>query len=129
MPNEIAETLNDCWKGIETVHISPKIKSMYVDNMGAKSNVILSSGSKHHAVAEIQLTGPSDNVKFKWEIYSEDWYYPKGPPGERGLFADSTSSATDFTTPVKEGPYRIFITVINSKGYFATANIPIYVVR
>jgi hypothetical protein len=62
-------------------------------------------------------------------MYREDWNYPKGPPVVSRLFADSTLPVTDFRAPQKEGPYRVFITVYNSKGYFATANIPIYVIR
>jgi hypothetical protein len=70
-----------------------------------------------------------DTLQYKWEIYREDWIYANGPPSEVGLFADSTLSVTDFKAPKNEGPYRVFVTVYNSKGYFATANIPIYVVR
>jgi len=77
----------------------------------------------------MQSSEPADRLKYKWEIFREDWNYPNGLPSEVGLFADSTLAVTDFTAPKKEGPYRVFVSVYNSKGYFATANIPIYVVR
>ena len=128
MQNEIKETLNDCWKDTITEHLSPKITSMLIDNLDGKNNIIITSGSKHRAVLETQSSKPSDTLQYKWEMYREDWNYPNGPPSEMGLFADSTLPDTDFTAPLGEGPYRLFITVYNSKGYFATANIPIYVV-
>ena len=128
-PNEIKETLNDCWKDTSTHHFSPKIKSLLIDNMGGKNNIIVASNSKHNAVLEIQSSELSDTLRYKWEMYREDWYYRNGPPSETGLFVDSTLPVTDFRAPQKEGPYRVFITVYNSKGYFATANIPIYVVH
>jgi hypothetical protein len=129
-PNEIKETLNDCWKDTSTQHLSPKIKSFLIDNMGGKNNIIVTANSKHHAVLEMQSSDLSDSLSYEWEVYREDWNYAKGGPlREVGLFADSTLPVTDFKAPQKEGPYRVFITVNNSKGYFATANIPIYVVR
>jgi hypothetical protein len=97
--------------------------------MGGKDNIIVTSESTHHVALQMEPSKFIDTLRYKWEIYREDWYYPKGPPPETGLFADSTLPVTDFKAPQKEGPYRVFITVNNSKGYFATANIPIYVVR
>ena len=128
-PNEIEETLNDCWKDTITPHLSPKISLMLIDSLEGKDNIIISTGSRHHASLEMPTSGPSDSLKYKWEMYREDWGYLYGLPSVVGLFADSTLPYTDFMAPQKEGPYRVFITVYNSKGYFATANIPIYVVR
>lgn len=128
-PNEIKEALSDCWKDTVTSHLSPKIKSLLIDNMDDGNNIIITSGSKHSAALLMQSSEPLDSLKYKWELYREDWNYPKGPPAEAGLFADSTLAVTDFKAPKNEGPYRVFVSVYNSKGYFATANIPIYVVR
>jgi hypothetical protein len=128
-PNEITEVMHDCWKDTVTTHVSPKISLMLIDSLGGKDNVIVSSGSKHHASLKMQSSEPADRLKYKWEIFREDWNYPNGLPSEVGLFADSTLAVTDFKAPKNEGPYRVFVSVYNSKGYFATANIPIYVVR
>ena len=127
-PNEIKETLYDCWKDTSTQHLSPKIKFMLIDSLGGKDNIIVSSGSKHHALLEMQRFKLLDTLQYKWEIHKENWFYGMSP-AEVGLFSDSTLPVTDFMAPQKEGPYRVFITVYNSKGYFATANIPIYVIR
>jgi hypothetical protein len=102
---------------------------MLIDNLRGQNNIIITSSSKHRAALEMQSSKFPDTLQYKWEIYREDWIYANGPPSEVGLFADSTLSVTDFKAPKNEGPYRVFVTVYNSKGYFATANIPIYVVR
>jgi hypothetical protein len=126
-PNEIKETLNDCWKDTLTPHVSPKISLMLIDSLGGINNIIVSSGSKHHALLEMQSSKLLDTLQYKWEIHKENWFYGE-TPAEVGLFADSTLPDTDFRAPQKEGPYRVFITVSKPNGYFATANIPIYVV-
>jgi hypothetical protein len=78
----------------------------------------------------------TDTLKYSWQILKEDWLSWgrtwnkfKKPAAENGLMADSTLQYTNFVAPLKEGPYRVFVTVYNSKGYCATANTPIYVVE
>ena len=135
-PTEIKEALYDCWNDTVTQHVSPILKYMLVDSLEAHDNIILVPGSKHYASAWMQ-TSKSDTLHYSWQILQEDWrlYWGKAfnflrkPPSETGLFADSTLQSTGFTAPLKEGPYRIFVTVYNSKGYCATANTPIYVVE
>jgi hypothetical protein len=137
VPTEIKETLSDCWKDTVTQHVAPKLQYMLIDSLVAQDNIILSAGSKHYASAWPQILNSSDTLKYSWQILKEDWleywantyHFLKKPPGQIGLFNDSTLQSTRFTTPLKEGPYRVFVTVYNSRGYCATANIPIYVVE
>lgn len=135
-PNEIKEVLNDCWKGTITQHQSPRILYSLIDNLGAKDNIILSPGSQHKAFVLMETKNSTDTLQYRWEILKEDWQFWgrtwsnfKKPLSEKGLLADSTLQNTSFTAPLKEGPYRVFVTVYNSNGYCATANTPIYVVE
>ena len=109
---------------------------MLIDSLGARDNVVLTSGSKHKASILLETGTPSDSLKYSWQILKENWLYwgqtwnySEKPPVENGLLNDSTSQFTIFTAPSREGPYRVFVTVYNSKGYCATANTPIYVVE
>jgi hypothetical protein len=73
-------------------------------------------------------------LRYQWEIVREDWWgenkpHWKKPPAETGLFTDSTTQQVNFTAPAHPGPYRVFVTVFNEKGYCATANTPFYVVQ
>ena len=133
---EIKETLNDCWKNTITVHQSPGLKYMLIDSLGAKDNIIVKPGSIHNASVLLNKIQPQDSLIYNWQIIKEDWQnwgrtYNnfQRPMEEYGLLSDSTKQHTSFTAPLKEGPYRVFITVYNLNGYCATANTPIYVIE
>ena len=135
-PTEVKEALNDGWKDTVTAHRAPKVRYMLIDSLGAKDNIIMSSGSKHKARILLETSISSDTLKYTWQIlkdnwlyWGQSWNYSGKPPAEIGLLSDSTSQFTVFTAPSKEGPYRVFVTVHNSKGYCATANTPIYVIE
>jgi len=134
-PTEIKEALCDCWKDTITQHVSPKLKYMMVDNLGAQDNIMVTPGSKHYASIWLQTLKSTYTLQYSWQILKDDWAmywgetfnFLRKPPAEVGVFTDSTMQNTSFTAPLKQGPYRIFVTVYNSKGYCANANIPIYV--
>lgn len=135
-PTEIKETLYDCWRDTITKHIAPKLQYMLIDKEGAKENIILSSGSIHTASILLATMESADSLRYSWQILKEDWAKWgqtwndfKKPKPEMGLLTDSTLQNTSFKAPLKEGPYRVFVTVSNSKGYCATANTPIYVIE
>lgn len=135
-PNEIKEVLNDCWRDTNTQHQSPRVQYMLIDSLGARDNIIVSPGTLHKASILLEKINPADTLQYRWEILKEDWQYWgrtwnnfKKPKSEKGLLTDSILQNTSFIAPIKEGPYRVFVTVYNSKGYCATANIPIYVVE
>jgi hypothetical protein len=135
-PTEIKEALSDGWKDTLTQHQSVKIKYMLIDNHGARDNILLSPGSKHDISLLLADDQKSDSLHYSWQLLKEDWLYWgrtwknfKKPPVLGGLISDSALQNTNFVCPSKEGAYRIFITVYNSKGFCATANTPFYVVK
>ena len=134
VPNEISEVLKDCWNNSTSKHLSPRLRYMLVDSLGAADNIIFSPGTPHKVNLVLDTWSPQDTLFYKWQVYKEDWQtwgstwnYFKKLPAETGLFVDSTLQHPAFIAPVKNGPYRIYVTVYNSKGYCATANTPIYV--
>lgn len=136
IPTEIKEVLSDCWKDTVTKHESVKLEYMMIDGFGARNNNLVSPGSKHLATLLFPAGQSTDSLKYNWEILKEDWSYWgrtwnnfKRQTPEMGLLSDSNKQNTNFIAPLKEGPYRIFITVYNTKGYCATANTPFYVVQ
>jgi len=134
-PTEIQEVLHDCWSDTLTPHQSPKLTKISIDSLEARDNIIISQGSIHKATILVEPM-KFDTLQFSWQILKEDWlswgqtwYNLKAPPAEIGLINDSARQSTFFTAPTKQGPYRVFVTVNNSRGFTATANIPIYVVE
>lgn len=75
----------------------------------------------------------NDELTYAWEILPEGTSFPYGGNGERkpvavnGLIRDEGKNVISFTTPAKEGAYRLFAYVYDGKGHWATANIPFYV--
>ena len=135
-PSEVKESLADCWNGTKTKHNAAQINYMLIDSVGAKDNIILSPASKHWAYLMMPEWQPKDGLRYSWEIIKEDWFtwgrtwqYFGRPQPEKGLIADSSWQHVQFICPKKEGPYRIFVTVYNNKGYCSTANTPFYVVN
>jgi hypothetical protein len=136
IPTEVKEVLKDCWMDTSTQHQSVKIKFMLLDSLGARDNIILRPASDHSANLVLDDKQAKEALRFHWQIKKEDWFYWgrtynnfKKPPPETNLLKDSTSQHTRFVTPTKEGPYRIYITVYDNKGYCATANTPFYVIE
>ncbi|MGV3767393.1 MAG: glycoside hydrolase family 2 TIM barrel-domain containing protein [Chitinophagaceae bacterium] len=130
-PTELVEALNDCWNDTVSARLSPRIKYMLVDKLGARDQLLCSPGTTH--AAEVFMEHSEENISYDWEIVRDDWWGQyKGkwikPLPENKLWIDSTGNTVMFKTPDAEGPYRIFVTVTNSKGYAATANTPFYVV-
>jgi hypothetical protein len=77
-----------------------------------------------------------DTARIHWEILKEDWYTrnwyepnTKKPSGYDSLLLTLKGFKASFRTPEKEGPYRIFATFSDTRGYFASTNIPFYVVE
>ena len=133
---EIMEALNDSWKDTVTSHSSVKVKYMLIDNHGARDNILLSPGSKHEVSLLLDEKQSPDSLRYSWEILKEAWLYWgrtwnnfKKPVVLQGLISDSAAQKTSFICPSKEGAYRIFITVYNSKGFCATDNTTFYVVK
>jgi len=94
----------------------------------AKDNIIVESESINSTSLVLSPSTPADSLQYSWQII-QDWYASGKPITVNGLFSDSTRSNPSFRAPSKIGPYRVFITVFNSMGYCANANIPIYVVK
>lgn len=127
-PTEIEEALNDCWKDTVTIHDAPKIKYALIDNLTPEDNIIIESGSTNSTSLVLSSSVPPDKLQYSWQIFQE-WSGAHTPPNVNRLFTDSTAQNPMFTAPSREGPYRVSVTVYNSKGYCATANIPIYVIK
>ena len=135
-PTEIMEAMKDCWMGKRTAHLSPQLTDMDIDQqLRPADNIMLNAGSVHNAAVQVKH-GAADSLQYHWEILKEDWsswgkvwvHFAKPVP-EPGLFINDSLPAASFRVPAKEGPYRLFVTVSNAKGYCAHANIPFYVIQ
>ena len=129
---EAVSSAEEIWKGKPSVFIGPKIKEISISGKIAINNILVGPGVPLDAV--IQCTGNPTDFVIKWEIYLEDWFKKNNvnnlvrPQKLEGLIIEETGFKVKFKTPNTEGPYRLFVTVLDAKGNLATANIPFYVI-
>jgi hypothetical protein len=131
---EVVDAAEAIWKGKQLTTTAPKLNYMLLNSKGAKDDIFLKPNEKN--TAEVLMLDGDVNVKrIVWEIYPEDWYKinnvnnTKKPLLIKGLIEHTQDLKVIFNTPIKEGPYRIFATVYDDKGYVATCNTPFYVLK
>jgi hypothetical protein len=130
------EAMKDCWSGNKTQHVSPQLVDMNIDQqLHPQDNIMLNAGSAHSAAIQVKTTA-ADSLSYHWELLKEDWsswgkvwVHFKKPMPEPQAFINDSLSAVTFRVPAKEGPYRLFVTVSNARGFCANANIPFYVIQ
>ncbi|MCG2612708.1 hypothetical protein LZZ85_00390 [Terrimonas sp. NA20] len=134
--SETVNVLQQIWTGTTPTHHAPSVKYMLLNGKGAQNNILLQSDGSYTAELLMDESQQPDSTTVSWEILAEDWV--RKDPSELNLNKPATinaqrsADATNkwlFRAPKQEGPYRIFVTVFDNKGYFSTANTPFYVVE
>ncbi|MNL45004.1 hypothetical protein D3C87_1676180 [compost metagenome] len=129
--SEAVDVMQFIWTGKRQGSTFPQIKYMLLNKKGAMDNIILSSHS--NANAEVLLLEQSKIKSIKWEVFKEDWYKEnlhniKKLKPLQNLIKSNGALKVDFIAPKEEGPYRLFATIYDYNGHFATCNTPFYVV-
>ena len=131
--NETAVVLEQILSNKITTYNGPKIEYILLNGKGAGESIILQSKEN----AEVQLVLPKNhNISgdvIKWEIRKENWNYAyneveKTPDTIPNLITRIKDLKMTFKAPEEAGPYRVFLK-IEDENYFATANIPFYVLK
>lgn len=120
------------WTGKEEAGHYPKIKVLQLNGREASENIILAANTRVRA--KLTLDAPvNHNLNFNWAIYREDWFRKENKNNEKPLiplniqFGRPGNLEVEFLSPVKAGPYRIFVKADDGEGRIATANIPFYI--
>jgi hypothetical protein len=131
--SETVGTMRYLWTGKPSTVKYPEIQYMLLNQKGAKDNIILNPATS--ASAEVLMFADHSNLKnVKWEIFREDWYkknqmnnIKKSRPLDH-LIQTGSGLHVKFVSPSQEGPYRLFATIYDHDGHFASCNTPFYVV-
>ncbi|SDJ76717.1 Glycosyl hydrolases family 2, TIM barrel domain [Pedobacter sp. ok626] len=132
LQSEAVDVMRYLWTGKHGGRTFPQIKHMLLNKKSAIDNIILSPNSKSNA--EVIMSDQHNIKSISWQIFKEDWYKKNNLHSTKklkpleNLIKESQSLKIDFTAPKEEGPYRIFATIYDANGHFATCNIPFYVV-
>jgi hypothetical protein len=131
--SEALGTMRELWTGRPSQDVYPEVKYMLLDGRGARDNVLLNPSVA--VSAEVLLFNGHDRIRsVRWQVFREDWYRENGVNSTRKLVPLTTFESAGpnllltFPTPPQEGPYRIFATIYDNNGNFASCNTPFYVV-
>lgn len=131
--SEELRMLEHLWKNTERAEPPIGLNYMLINGLGAPSNLVYQPGQRKTAKL-IFHDNHSGNHKIHWEVSREAWDVRQWGEGEKSISIQNAiqlaaGDSVIFTTPIREGPYRIFAYVYDSLGYTATANIPFYVLN
>ena len=129
---ESAYVFEDIWKNRQRAYEGPMIdRALLNDDYTGKKSVL---GPEEKMTAKLLMLpeNPEKDFTIQWEILPENWNYAfdaveTRPDALSGLIGTIKANSVTFTTPRKEGPYRLFVTVADKKRNIATTNIPFYI--
>lgn len=131
--SEAVGIMQGIWTGKPSTVVYPELKYMLLNNQGARDNILLNPSAA--ASAEVLLFKGHERIRsIRWQIFREDWYRQNQLNSTRKLTPVTTVDSSgqnlrlSFSTPKQEGPYRIFATIYDNAGNFASCNTPFYVV-
>ena len=121
--------LNNIWKDEGSLPFpGPEINYILLNGRGAGESITAVPGEEM-MVATTLPEQKKEDVNFLWEIREESWFeYHRSDIVEDVNFRKVGEKAF-FEAPREEGPYRLFLYLTNGTEYFATANIPFYVLN
>ena len=135
--HESLKTIEHLWKGTDNRDSEIGLEYLLLHGKGSADNIIFEPNLLKNSEVVFKNGNPVD-VQIKWEIYPEAWSWPWwleqdtskmafSPIRRMERFVGFDDNKATFLTPEKDGAYRIFAYVFDSGGYFATANIPFYI--
>ncbi len=132
--SEIIKELEYLWKNSDSVPELMGLNYMLVAGKGAKDNIVLKPNEL--ILAEVKYNGLiSDSILIKWEIQHDTWQSDYRNDLANNVvktvdsFVNYKNNTATFVTPSLEGPYRIYVYLIDSNGYFASTNTPFYILN
>lgn len=119
------------WDGKDTVYTGPSLEYLLVDDQGAYDNILLTAGQSTTVSASYETTN-TESYTFSWQVQQENWHEEQVAPTLPNLpvhVDEASSQSFVFDAPDTPGPYRIYLKVVDSSGYYATANVPVYILE
>lgn len=123
------------WTGYQQDTQAPPLKFALLNQLGSKDNILLAGNTVAHGEAYLQGSDTT-GITYRWQLLPEDYHQVNDiysqkevAPIPHSFIGDSTGKQVSFRTPEKEGPYRLYVYAYNRQNYFATCNIPFYVLH
>lgn len=116
------------WKNRDLPFPGPELEYILLNEKGALENIILIPNSR----AEAEVVLPENKIQdlqYSWEIRHESWAESHKSFVLENSGIETSENKISFDTPEEEGAYRLFVYLFNETEYYATANIPFYVLN
>lgn len=120
--------MSQIWNGTDSIFKGPKLNYILLNEKGALDNIVLLPGT----TAEIEVVDPKSlngPLAYSWEVRHESWSESHKTKLVDSINLKIEKNKVQFSTPEKPGPYRVFVYLTDGSEYFATANIPFYVLN
>nr|WP_262914765.1 glycoside hydrolase family 2 TIM barrel-domain containing protein [Christiangramia lutea] len=128
LKTEAVFELENIWKETNRIYKGPRLDYILLNELGANKSITLSPDEEVRA--EVFLPGNFDQqLQYQWELRPESWYKSHESKVLTEIDFKKDENIVKFNVPKKEGPYRLFVYLTNETEYFATANIPFYVLN
>jgi hypothetical protein len=133
--SETVNAMSCLWKGERQTLQAPPLKYILLNQLGGRDNILLPGDTM--AQGKVYLYGAdTTGITYKWQLLPEDYHQVNNiysqqnvVPIPNSFIGDSTGTSVSFRTPDKEGAYRLYVYAYNRQNYFATCNIPFYVLH
>ena len=128
------DVLEQFWKETPVPNRAPIIDSVTLSGKSAGEDIMLDPAAVVQAVV-VASDPDQDSLVVQWSVYPDlraaDYQVggdlEKRPMQVQGLAEKVSGNTFTFTTPRRQGAYRLFVTTHDGKKHAATANIPFYV--
>jgi hypothetical protein len=131
---EAVDVLEQFWKGTPVANRAPVIATATLIGKEAGNDILLDRA----AVVKAAVTAndpEGDSLTIQWGVYTDLGAADYAVGGDievrpvqlRELSPIASGNTFTFTTPKRQGAYRLFVYVHDGKKHAATANIPFYV--
>jgi hypothetical protein len=134
LKTESVDLMKYLWTGSWPTNRAPAVLSLAVEGFLDNKNIRLDP-TKAYRASVTCYDSDYNTLTFKWDIrpeveippnsYAGGLEKPAGPIP--GLIEKGQGLEVRFTTPAKEGPYRLFVEVHDGHDHAGYANIPFYV--
>ena len=132
LSTEAVDVMEYEWTGKWPSNRAPRLDSVSLNSTTAYKNVYLQK-NKIYSAQVWATDADADSLRYNWEVLPEGEHFPYGGNGESkpaalpSLIQETNTERIHFSSPGKEGAYRLFVYVYDGKRHWATANIPFYV--
>ncbi|MEM1214717.1 MAG: glycoside hydrolase family 2 TIM barrel-domain containing protein [Bacteroidota bacterium] len=129
---EVMDVLEYVWTGDWPANRAPHIERFRINNKTVFESVTTRPGGI--CSIDLDVSDPDgDPLEYQWELLPESTDIKSGgdaeskPEAVRFKIIKQTQGNMQFRAPVKEGAYRMFVTVYDGNGNAGTVNLPFFV--